>query len=126
MAKPKTQVNASKIKSSLQLSLMCAIVVAILMAVLRPLFSKRAEATFLGGILGAILYFFLLICYGNYRMIKNRSSPLNWLHIAAIELVALVYSYLIHPVCTTTCLLFSIPVIVYLKWANFELSEKQN
>jgi hypothetical protein len=26
-------------------------------------------------------------------------------------------SAIIHPVCVTTCLLFSIPVIIYVKWA---------
>ena len=117
--------NNAQIASSMRLSGICAAVVAVVMFLLkRILFEKKEEATFLGGILGAILFLFLLIMVGNYKQRKNQNAHLNWLHVGLLELVALIYSYFIHPVCTTTCLLFSIPVVVYLKWAYYELSQQ--
>ena len=118
--------NNSQLSSSMNLSAICAAIVAVVMFLMkRIIFEKKEEATFLGGVLGALFYFFLLIAVGNYKQQKNQNFQLNWFHVISLEIIALIYSYVIHPVCTTTCLLFSIPVVVYLKWANYELSQQQ-
>lgn len=112
-------------KDSSKLAGICAAVCAALMVLLRPLFRMKAETTFLGGMFGAVLFFFLLIYYGNKREVKRPGYQLGWIQIGLIELAALIVSFIIHPVCITTCLLFSIPVIVYLKWAYYAISQEQ-
>lgn len=110
------------ISSSKQKSLTCSIVTGVLMVLLKPVFTMKAETTFLGGLFGAILFFFLLIFYGNKLAEKGGNGQLGWTHVIFMETIALTASYIIHPVCTTTCILFSLPVIVYIKWAESELS----
>lgn len=112
-------------KDSSKLAGLCAVITAALMVILRPLFRKKAETTFLGGMFGAVLFFFLLIYYGNKKEMKRPGYQLGWIQIGCIELVSLIVSLVIHPVCITTCLLFSIPVVVYLKWAAYEIQQEQ-
>jgi uncharacterized membrane protein len=89
---------------------------AALMFCLRPTFKSRPETTFLAGLLGAVVFFFLLVFVGN--LVGQFGTPrLGWFSIALCELVALTASVVIHPVCATTCLLFSVPVVIYIKWA---------
>ena len=111
-------------RSSRNIASVCAIVTAVLMIALRPLFRWSAETTFLGGFFGAILFFFLLIIAGNMKDQKTEGR-LGWFSIAACEVIALVVSFVIHPVCITTCVLFSVPVVIYIKWAATKMIEVQ-
>ena len=108
--------------SSKYRALICSVVTGALMILLKPVFTMKAETTFLGGLFGAVLFFFLLIFYGSKSSDGGRSGQLGWFHVIFMETVALTASYVIHPVCITTCILFSLPVIVYIKWAESELS----
>jgi uncharacterized membrane protein len=84
---------------------------------LRPNLRARPEKMPLGGFVAAILFFFLLIFVGNVFQLMNRSVRLGWITIGLCEAAALVASFSIHPVCATMCVIFSIPVIIYVKWA---------
>ena len=86
---------------------------------LRKVFRLKAEATFFGGFFGAILFFFLIIFYSNSRA-KRNNNTIGWFELALCELVALI----VYPVCITTCLLFSVPVVVYIKWASTKLAKE--
>jgi hypothetical protein len=111
------------LESSRRLAFVCSAVTAIGMLLLRPAFKWRPETTFLGGFVGAILFFFLLILLGNTHE-KRGGTGLGWFSIGLCELGALIVSILIHPVCVTTCLLFSIPVVIYVKWAATKISRE--
>ena len=108
-------------KVSIKNSTIASVVTATLMILLRPFFRLSPETTFLGGFFGAILFFFLLILYGNKREEKNPGNKMTWWSIAFCEFGALFVSLIIHPVCITTCLLFSIPVVIYIKWAETQI-----
>ena len=108
-------------QTSIRNSTIASIVVAVLMILLRPIFRISPETTFLGGFFGAILFFFLLIMYGNKREDKNPGSKLGWVQIGFCEAGAMIVSLFIHPVCITTCVLFSIPVIIYIKGAETQI-----
>ena len=110
--------------SSRTISTVCAVVTAVLMILLRPVFRWSAETTFLGGFFGAILFFFLLITAGNLKDQKTEGR-LGWFSIAVCEFIALAVSFVIHPVCITTCVLFSVPVVIYIKWAATKMIELQ-
>ncbi|KAH0793330.1 protein KRTCAP2 [Histomonas meleagridis] len=114
--------NAPTVESSKRLSGICAAVLAVLMIALRKVFRMKAEATFLGGFFGAILFFFLIIFVGNTRAARG-DNKLGWIELALCEIVALIVSFIVHPVCITTCILFSIPVVVYIKWAATKMSK---
>ena len=114
--------NAPTVESSRKLSGICAAVLAVLMIALRKVFRMKAEATFLGGFFGAILFFFLIIFVGNTRASRG-DNKLGWIGLALCELIALIVSFVVHPVCITTCVLFSIPVVVYVKWAATKMSK---
>jgi hypothetical protein len=112
------------LSSSQQLALICSAVTAVAMIAGRPVFRWRPETTFLGGLAGAILFFFLLILVGNIRE-KRGATELGWVFIGLCEFGALVVSVFVHPVCVTTCLLFSIPVVIYVKWAATQIKRGQ-
>ena len=111
------------IESSCRLSGICSLILIILMIGLRKVFRLKAEATFFGGFFGAILFFFLIIFYSNSRA-KRNNNTIGWFELALCELVALIVSLIVHPVCITTCLLFSVPVVVYVKWASTKLAKE--
>jgi hypothetical protein len=110
--------------SSQQLALICSLVTGAAMFLLRPVFRWRAETTFLGGFAGAILFFFLLIAVGNVRE-RRGATETGWIFIGLCEALALIVSVFVHPVCVTTCLLFSIPVVIYVKWAATQIKRGQ-
>ncbi|KAH0793617.1 protein KRTCAP2 [Histomonas meleagridis] len=114
--------NAPTIESSRKLSGICAAVLSVLMVALRKVFRMKAEATFLGGFFGAILFFFLIIFIGNTKANRG-NNKIGWIELALCEIIALIVSFIVHPVCITTCILFSIPVVVYVKWAATKLSK---
>ena len=119
------RIKNTDLQHSQRTALIGIIACIIAMFILRPVLRLKAEATFLGGMVGAVLFFFILIWYGNKREARNPSSQLGWVQIGFCELAALVASLIVHPVCITTCFLFSIPVIVYIKWAHYELSKEE-
>jgi hypothetical protein len=104
------------LSASMTHSGVCALGTAFVMILLSPAFRWRPETTFLGGFVGAILFFFFLIFVGNFRE-KKKGTGIGWIFIGLCEAVAITVSLVIHPVCVTTCLLFSIPVIIYVKRA---------
>lgn len=108
------------VQSSLRRAAVCATVTGILMIVLRPVFRLSPETTFLGGFFGSAFFFFLLILFGNMND-RSGSNELGWFSIAICELFSIFLSFFIHPVCITTCFLFSIPVVIYLKWASTKI-----
>ena len=69
---------------------------------------------------GAVLFFFLVILAGNMND-KHGSNELGWFYLALCEIVSIFVSLFIHPVCITTCFLFSIPVVIYIKWASTKI-----
>jgi hypothetical protein len=108
------------LSASQRRALACSGVTGVAMVLLRPVFRWRPETTFLGGFVGAILFFFLLIALGNFQETRGHME-LGWLAIAVCEFGALILSVAVHPVCVTTCLLFSIPVVIYVKWAATQI-----
>jgi uncharacterized membrane protein len=86
------------------------------LVLLRPKLRARPEMMFVGGFIAAILFFFLLIFVGNIFRIRNLAARLGWITIGFCEVAAGSLSVFVHPVCATTCVLFSIPVIIYVKW----------
>jgi uncharacterized membrane protein len=88
---------------------------------LGPKLRARPEMMPLGGFVAAILFFFFLIFVGNVFQLRNRSVRLGWITIGLCEATALVASFFIHPVCATMCVIFSIPVIIYVKWASTKI-----
>lgn len=113
--------NSPTIESSYRLSGLCSLALIVLMIGLRKVFRLKAEATFFGGFFGAILFFFLIIFFSNARA-KRHNNAIGWFGLAFCEAIALLVSFIVHPVCITTCLLFSVPVVVYLKWAATKLA----
>ena len=108
------------VQSSRKRAAICAAVTSVLMILLRPIFRMSPETTFLGGFFGAVLFFFLVILAGNMND-KHGSNELGWFYLALCEIVSIFVSLFIHPVCITTCFLFSIPVVIYIKWASTKI-----
>jgi hypothetical protein len=107
--------------SSMAISLFLSLSTVAMMFLLRPTFRHRPETTFLGGFVGAILLFFLLIFVGNAAALFGKKS-LGWILIGFCEILALFASILIHPVCAITCFVFSIPALIYVKWAATKIA----
>ena len=79
----------------------------------KPLLASSQSMTILGGLIGSILFVFLLTAIGNLEQIvfgKGFQTKLPETMLAMI--VAMSASGSVHRVCATTCLLFSL-IMVY-------------
>ncbi|EAX99203.1 hypothetical protein TVAG_092590 [Trichomonas vaginalis G3] len=121
----KTQTKA--IRHSKVLAIECAVALAVVLFVLcRFVLPHKAEIYFFAGLLCAVIFFFLVIAVGNYIEERDPSKHAGWGTILVCEAIAAIFSYTIHPICITTCILFSFPAIVYIKYARFELTKPKS
>lgn len=105
-------------------SAICAGVMVALMLAMRKLSVYKPELLFIGGLFGSVFYFFVLVFWTSFMELRRRGTQFGWITIAGTLLFAVIVSFLIHPVCATVCLVFSIPVVIYIKWAYAKLASE--
>ncbi|KAF6216559.1 hypothetical protein GE061_000902 [Apolygus lucorum] len=115
--------GALKIETSFLLSTMLSILVFCIMQIQRQWFSSSQLHTILGGYLGSLLFTLLLTAIGNVESIVfgPRFHTKLFPEVVICFGLAMIASGMVHRVCTTTCCLFSLIALYYIK-VNEDLS----
>jgi hypothetical protein len=85
--------------------------------------AERPEALLLAGLAGAVCFFCLLLFVGNCYAAAGL-APMRWASIGLCEAGALLLAARIHRAAATLCLVFSVPVVVYVKWAATKVARR--
>eukprot|EP01089_Gocevia_fonbrunei_P004486 TRINITY_DN144_c0_g1_i1.p1 TRINITY_DN144_c0_g1~~TRINITY_DN144_c0_g1_i1.p1 ORF type:complete len:122 (-),score=9.76 TRINITY_DN144_c0_g1_i1:27-392(-) len=90
-----------------------------LLRIWAPVLASTEQLTILGGFISSLVFFFGLITIGN--LVRET----KWLSVITCLLIALVAAGTVHRVCVTTCLIFSVILLVYTNKISQRLAGKQ-
>jgi len=81
--------------------------------------ASSEKLTIVGGFVCSILFFFALMTVGNLE------RETKWLEVIFCLVVSLIVAATVHPVCTTTCFLFSAGILYYMNTMSKQIQERE-
>ncbi|XP_039758953.1 protein KRTCAP2 homolog isoform X2 [Pararge aegeria] len=91
------------------------------MQMYKPLLIRSPITIIFGGYLGSLMFMFFVTAIGNLEAtLFGKNYQLKLLEIALSMVISLIASGMVHRICFTTCLIFSLITIYYMN----KLSQK--
>ena len=102
-------------------SVVYAIVIIYLLSLLiswAGFFRGTPIAIMLGGFIGSLLFFFLVVFIGHIYELRRREEEPGWVPISVSLSFSIIICLLIDKFCCLFCLAFSVPMVTYLSKAS--------